>query len=159
MWKVGINPKKEPDEALLDSKSCGQSVGTSIEDFALEDLSDDEVGPCALKEKKEIDKANVISKEKKEVDQAEFVFLKMKMLSGKADLIQTMVALTRLGCERPTLAQARLFFESVECKITDCITPDHIRRFLQTPQQGEDSWLSNVRELMASTLCDPDPGK
>jgi len=70
-----------------------------------------------------------------------------------------MVGLTRLGCERPTLGQARIFFESVGCKITDCITPDHIRLFLQSPQQGEDSWLSNVRELMVSALCDPDPGK
>merc|ERR1719233_415046 len=94
-----------------------------------------------------------------EIDEAEFLFLKMKMLSGKADLIQVMVGLTRLGCERPTLRQARIFFESVGCKITDCITPDHIRLFLQSPEQGEDSWLSNVRELMTSALCDPDSGK
>jgi len=157
--KSGNISKKEPDEALpgTDTKSCGHSIGASIEDFSLEELSDDEVEP--LKEKEEIAKAKIVLKEKKEIDEAEFLFLKMKMLSGKADLIQVMVGLTRLGCERPTLRQARIFFESVGCKITDCITPDHIRLFLQSPEQGEDSWLSNVRELMTSALCDPDSGK
>jgi len=159
--KSGNIPKKEPDEALPGTvtKSCGHSIAATIEDFSLEDFSDDEVGPCALKEKKEIVKAKVVLNEKKEIDQAEFLFLKMKMLSGKADLIQVMVGLTRLGCKRPTLGQARIFFEAVGCKITDCITPDHIRLFLQSPKQEDDSWLSNVRELMTSALCDPDSGK
>jgi len=137
-------PKKEPDGVLhgLVPKCRGQSVAYSIEDFALENWSDGEVEPCALNEGNDM-------------DQAELVFLKMKMLTaGKADLIQVMVGLTRLGCERPTLGQARMLFESVGCRITDCITPDHIRIFLESRQQGEDTWLSNVREMMASVQCD-----
>lgn len=150
------NIQKEPS-GEIDSKSHGLHVGASIEDFALEDLSDDVVEPCALKEKKVVDQPESVFalKEQKEIDHAEVVFLKMKMLSGKADLIQVMVGLPRLGCERPTLGQARMLFESVGCSVTDCITPDHIRLFLQSSQQGEDSWLSNVRELMASS-CNPD---
>jgi len=144
VYKFDYMPKKEPNGVLhgLVPKCRGQSVADSIEDFALENWSDGEVEPCALNEENDM-------------DQAEFVFLKMKMLTvGKADLIQVMVGLTRLGCERPTLGQARMLFESVGCRITDCITPDHIRLFLESRQQGEDSWLSNVRELMASVQVD-----
>jgi len=119
-----------------------ESAADSIEDFALEDWSDDERKPCA-------------QREKERMHQGELVFLKMKMNTGKADLIQVMVGLTRLGCERPKLGQARILFESVGCRITDCITPDHIRLFLQSPQEGEDIWLSNLRELMASVVDDP----
>lgn len=145
IWNSGIMPKKEHKGVFQGfvPKCRGKSVSASIEDFALEDWSVDVVEPGALKGKKEM-------------DQADFVSLKMNMLSGKADLIQVMVGLTRLGCAKPTLAQARMLFESLGCKITDCMTTDHIRQFLQSPQQGEDSWLSNVRQLMVSVLCDPD---
>jgi len=129
--------------ATGDSVGSEQSLSQSIEDLTPDDLRDENRQSYEFKDENE-----------KKMDDAERVFLEMNMLTDQADLLQVMVGLTKFGVEKPELAQAKMFFESMNCKISELITVDHIRAFLSSPQKDEDEWLTWLREVMLSQVSE-----
>jgi len=86
-------------------------------------------------------------------NEAYWIFLQMSIESDKADFLKVMLGLTRLEGKRPKVAQGKMFFASMGCSITDCITVNHLRFFLQSPRKDEDQWLTSLRNLMLKRVC------
>jgi len=99
---------------------------------------------------KEVNETSITTITDDEKDSAEFIFEQMNSIKEGASLIQVMTGLTKLGFEAFEFSQLSSFFMSMGCQITDMVTVDDIRQFLEHDalEVLGDAWLIELQEDM-----------